>query len=172
MTAAKIKTYIYFAGYFIFGLAIIILQSSGIMTLNISTASALLILPATVFAGVFFKEFSGAIFGLVSGVIIDVYSSTYCYNAVALTICGFLSGILVSRLFNNNLISAIVLDFSASFAYFFFKWLVLYAFVDDAAVYILLRYTIPSAIYTAAVGVLMYLILSVVFKRIPVIRRH
>ena len=172
MTVARIKQFVFYASYIIVCLAIILLQSTGLMTLQIGTASALLILPATVFAGFYFKGFVGAIFGLAFGACLDMYSSTLCFNTIALLLCGFISGLLVSRYFNSNLAAAVVLNISASCLYFFIKWIVIYAFIDPNPIYILLYYTLPSVVYTAVCGVIMYFVINPILKRMPIVRRH
>lgn len=171
MTAARIKRFVFYSVYAILCLAIILLQSTGLMTLNISTASALLILPLTVYAGFYFGGISGAVFGLGSGVLLDVYSSTVCYNAVSLTLIGFICGMLMEYLFNRNIAAACVLNSASALLYFFVKWLAVYAFIDPAPQYILIHFSVPSAVYTAVCGVLIYFLVCPVLKRMPAIEK-
>lgn len=152
--------------------AIMLLQSTGLMTLQIATASTLLMLPATVFAGFYFKGFAGAAFGLIFGAFMDMYSSTLCFNTIVLCLCGIISGVLVTRYFNSNLAAAVVMNSLAALLYFLIKWLVLYVFYDPNPLYILGYYTLPSALYTAACGVIICFIINPIFKRLPIIRRH
>lgn len=172
MTVVKVKYFVFYAVYSMFCLVLLLVQSTGIATLQIGTASALLMLPATVLAGYYFKEFAGVLFGFVSGALLDVFSSTTYFNAIALAFCGFISGLIMSRLFNSNITAVVVLNLSASFLYFFAKWVVLYAFVDPAPMFILLNFSLPSAIYTAVCGIVMYFLLNPIFKRMPIKRRH
>ncbi len=69
----------------------------------------------------YFGWLPGAIFGFGSGILLDVYSSTSYYNVVALTVCGFVCGALMDRLFNRNIAAACVLNLAVAFAYFFCK---------------------------------------------------
>lgn len=167
MTSAKLRYFISFFIYVLVGALIILLQSTGFMTLQISTASAVLILPLTVYAGFYFGEYAGAVYGLMMGALTDVYSSTLFYNAVALTVVGFAAGLLIARLFNRNLAAASVISSGASAVYFFIKWLVLYAFTDPVPMFVLVRFTLPSLVYTAVLGILIYFPLDLFLKKIP-----
>ena len=161
MTALRIKKIVFHSVYAVVCLIIILLQSTGLLPLKIYTASAVLIIPASIYAGFYFG----------SGILLDVYSSTSYYNVVALTVCGFVCGALMDRLFNRNIAAACVLNLAVAFAYFFAKWMLLYAFVDPVPGYILMNYTLPSAAFTAACGIVMYFIVAPIFGRLPDIRR-
>lgn len=171
MTALRIKKIVFHSIYAVVCLIIILLQSTGLLPLKIYTASAVLIIPASIYAGFYFGWLPGAIFGFGSGILLDVYSSASCYNVVALTVCGFVCGALMDRLFNRNIAAACVLNLAVAFAYFFAKWMLLYAFVDPVPGYILMNYTLPSAAFTAACGIVMYFIVAPIFGRLPDIRR-
>ncbi len=168
MTATKFRYFISFAVYTLLSALTILLQSTGIMTLQIGTASAVLILPLVMYAGFYFGEYAGAVLGLLAGAFTDVYSSSSMYNIIALTVCGFASGLFITRLFNRNLAAAGVMSVAASALYFFVKWVVLYAFSDPQPMFVLTRFTLPSAVYTAVMGVLMFFVLNVFLKKIPV----
>lgn len=163
----KLKRFFFFTLYLIFCLLIILLQSSGLLTLQILTASAVLILPMVAYGGFYFGCYTGALIGFVCGVMTDAVSSTTYFNTVALTVCGFACGVVMMYLFNRNLAAACVISSSVSFLYFFSKWLVVYAFKDLSCGFVLLNYTLPSFLYTAAVGILMYYIFLPFFKRLP-----
>lgn len=171
MTALKIKKFIFYSVYAVICFIIILFQSTGILPLKIFGATAVLIIPASIYAGFYFGWLPGAVFGFGSGILLDVYSSATCYNVIALTVCGFACGALMDRLFNRNVAAACVLNFSVSAVYFFAKWLFLYAFFDPASGYVLLHYTIPSALFTAACGIVMYFIVAPIFGKLPDIRR-
>lgn len=168
MTTQKLKYFVSFALYIIVAVLVIMLQSTGLAPLNIGTASAVLVLPLTVYAGFYFGEYSGAVFGLFIGAALDVFSSTFIYNTIALMLCGFISGLLISRLFNRNFAAASVLNVSAAVLYFLVKWLVIYAFSDPAPMFIFTRFTLTSTVYTAAIGVVMFFLLNITLKWIPV----
>lgn len=163
----KLKRFLFFTLYLILCLSIILLQSSGLLTLQILTASVVLVLPMITYGGFYFGCFTGALIGFISGVTTDAVSSTTYFNTIALTVCGFACGVIMMYLFNRNFSAACVLCSSVSFLYFFSKWLLIYAFKDPSCGFVLLNYTLPSFLYTAAVGVLMYYIFLPFFKRLP-----
>ena len=172
MTNVRLKRFIYLAVYCFLALVVIVLQSTGLATLKIGNASAVIMLPATIFAAFYFNEYTGAFFGIIVGALTDVYSSTLCYNTVFLAVVGFFSGILVSRLFNSNLAAASVLNFGGTILYFFFKWLIVYAFYDPLPGYVLLHFIIPSAIYTGICGMIAFLVLHPFYKKIPKLNKN
>ncbi len=165
MTISKIKIIIQNIIYGVICFTVCLLQTTGVMTLQIGTASTVLVLPLIIYAGFFFGEYSGMYFGLIFGALCDTYSSTLCYNTVILMIIGVACGLFVKYLFNANLASAIVLNVASAIVYFFIKWLVFYAFVDPACMFILYQFTLPSAIYTAACGVLVYFIINPILNK-------
>ncbi len=163
----KFKRFFLFTLYLLLCLLIIILQSSGLLTLQISTASVVLILPMIIYGGFYFGCFTGALIGFICGVMTDAVSSTTYFNTISFTVCGFVCGLVMMYLFNRNFSAACVLCPSVSFLYFFSKWLLIYAFKDPSCGFVLLNYTLPSFLYTATVGILMYYIFLPFFKRLP-----
>lgn len=155
-----------------FFIGVLLLQSTGIATFGIGNASAVIMLPAAIYAGYYFKEFAGVIFGFLSGVLLDTFSSTMLFNTITLSICAFFCGIIMSRLFNSNITAVCVLNIVASFVYFFAKWFIVYAFYDSEPLYILFNFTLPSAIYTAIIGIGIYFLLNPILSKLPVKRRH
>lgn len=168
MNSVKIKRFVGFIIFIIITVALGFLQLTSIATFKIGNASVVFVVPMTVLCGFYFKEYRGFIFGFIIGALTDVFSSTLCFNTVILSIFGLLSGMLVSHLFNSNLVSVSVLSVSASIIYFFTKWLILYAFSDAAAGYLLVEFMLPSAIYTILVGLLLYFLLNPFYKRMPI----
>lgn len=168
MTAYRIKYFIGFALYTILSMLVILLQSTGLLTLRIGTFSAVLILPLVVYAGLYFGEYGAAVLGLLAGAVTDTYSSTLMYNTVVLTVIGFVSGLLISRFFNRNFAAAAVLNVGASVLYFFFKWLFVYAFSDPSSGFVFTHFILPSIIFTAVLGVVLFFILNPILKKIPV----
>lgn len=166
MNYSRARIIISFMGYMLVCLLICLMQSTGLLTLQIKTASALLILPAVIYAGYYFGDTLGGIIGFVAGALTDVYASTLCYNTVLLAVIGFACGFITSHYFNKNLTAAIVLNAVCSALYFFLKWLLLYAFIDPTPHIVLRNYTLPSVLYTAAVGILIFFLVNPILKRI------
>ena len=167
MTAYRIKYFISLALYTIVCAFVLLLQSTGLLTLQLGHASAVLILPMVVYCGFYFGEYAGAVIGLFSGAITDSYSATLTYSTVALTILGFAASIVMSRLFNRNIAAAAVLNFLASFAYFFTKWVTVYAFSDPDPWYVFYSFMLPSIFYTAAIGFAVFYLVNPIFHNLP-----
>ena len=167
MTAYRIKYFISLAVYTLVCIFVLLVQSTGIMTLQLGTASAVLILPMVLYCGFYFGEYAGAGIGLFSGAITDSYSATLTYSTVALTVLGFTAGVVMSRLFNRNIAAAVVLNLAAAFVYFFAKWVTVYAFSDPDPLYVLFNFTLPSVLYTAALGFVIFFVMNPIFKNLP-----
>lgn len=158
--------------YAFLGFAFIMLQTSGLLSLRIGSVSAALTVPLTVFAGFYFRETVGAFFGFFFGALLDSCSSTLCFNTVFCMICGFLCGILMLEYLNSNLSAAAVLSVVSSVLYFLSKWVVLYAFTDPEPLPILTKTMSLSALFTAAVGIVVYFICNPFLKKIALRPRH
>ena len=167
MSVSKVKYLIGISVYTMISVLLILLQSTGLMPLRIYTASAVLVVPLTVYAGFYFGEYCAAAFGFLVGAATDTYSSTLLYNTVFLTLLGFTAGLFMSRFFNRNIAAAAVVNASASAIYFFLKWLFIYAFSDPASIFVLTRFSLPSFLYTAILGGLMFFVLNPILKKIP-----
>ena len=128
---------------------------------------AMLLVPAVVCAGMFEREIWGMIFGLFAGVLLDAFSAeTLCFHSVALTLIGFLSGLLVTRLMRNNLKTGILLSVIAltlyCSAYFVFC---IWKDAKENAWYIYSNIYLASVIYTAFFIPVFYLIIRAVSKK-------
>ena len=167
MTAYRIKYFISLAIYTMVCIFVMLVQSTGILTLQLGHASAVLILPMVLYCGFYFGEYAGAVIGLFSGAITDSYSSTLTYSTVALTVLGFAAGVVMSRLFNRNLAAAAVLNLAAAFTYFFAKWVTVYAFSDPKPFYVLFNFTLTSVLYTAVIGFIMFFAVNPIFRNLP-----
>ena len=166
MNYSRAKVIISFVGYLVICLGLSLLQSTGILTLQIKTASALLVLPAVIYAGYYYGDTLGGIIGFVAGALTDVYASTLCYNTIILAFIGFSCGFITSHYFNKNVSAAVVLNVVVSALYFFVKWILFYAFRDPTPHLILLNYTLPSIIYTGVVGIVIYFLANPILNRI------
>ncbi len=168
MNAFRVRYLIGISVYTLIAAFIILIQSTGLLTLQIGTASAVLVLPLTVYAGFYFGPYGAAVFGFLVGAATDAYSSTLAFNTVFFMVGGFAAGLIMSHYFNRNTAAAAVMNFGGAGIYFFIKWLVVYAFRDPSAGFVLLHFSLPSFIYTAALGFGMFFIANPIFKKIPI----
>ncbi len=164
----KLKRFLFYIVYLMVSVLLVFVQYSGLITLQIGTLSALVVLPCVLYAGFYFGCYKGATIGFLLGVLTDVYSTPMFFNTIVFAVFGFACGIIMTYLFNRNLAAACVLSVVGSFVYFLLKWFIVYAFVDPSPIYILFCYSLPSAIYTSLLGIAVYFIIRKVFNRYPV----
>ena len=73
---------------------------------------ACLLVPAAVCIAMFEREFSGMFFGLAAGMMLETVSpDSVCFYSVMFTLIGFISGILITYLMRNNLVTALIFTF-------------------------------------------------------------
>lgn len=127
---------------------------------------ACLLLPATVCIAMFEREFSGLFFGLASGMMLDsVSSDTVCYYSILFTLIGFVTGMLITYLMRNNLVTALI--FTAFFSLLHTAlYCLFYYFFDKADISfgVYIRYYFTSAIYTVLFTPIFYLITRAIEK--------
>lgn len=128
---------------------------------------ACLLVPATVCIAMFEREFSGLFFGLAAGMALETVSpDSVCFYSVIFTLIGFCSGILITYLMRNNLVTALIFTFSFTLILNSLYCLFFYLF-DGVNISFLfyLKYYFVSAIYTSVFTPIFYLLVRLVFKR-------
>ncbi len=147
--------------------AVIFFQTSEIADISIKTATPLLILPLIVAFAIFAPFWRCVIAGLVSGALIDsVSSGAYCFNTIMLLLIAAFVCMASNYLFNKNLKAAIVLALITAGAYYVCLWLAFYnsmGSMDDSMGF-LLRYALPSAVYSSAFVFPFYYFCRFLFK--------
>ncbi len=145
---------------------IFILQYSGLATLSLGRATAMLIVPGVVLCAMFMGETGGTVTGLIFGVCLDcVMARSVCFNALFLMAAGCLCGLLGRYVMNRNFWSAVVLCGGVNFLYFLIKWLVFTAFTISGAGLILWRYVVPSFVYTLCLSLPLYFLFSAILRQ-------
>ncbi len=128
---------------------------------------AMLLIPLTVCISMFEREFAGIFFGLLSGVMLDAFSSqATVFNSLFFTIIGFCAGALITYLMRNNLMCATIM--TAVFAFIYTALLfIIYCAGDSVAspAYVYFRFYFTSAIYTVVLTPVYYLIVRAVSKQ-------
>lgn len=118
--------------------------------LRIGNASPFVFVAAVVCVAFYYDARLAFWAGLISGVFCDaVASQPSAFNALALCIIGFASGILVQYYINKNIFSALALSGLASAVYFFADWFVSFVKGVPDNFELLLFYALPSAVYSA-----------------------
>ena len=135
----------------LFCFGIFLLQRIDFFTLKIGGAVPVLLVSALIVIACFLREWTGFISGLICGIALDtVTNGSYCFNTIALMLLGTAVGLTFRLLLNRNIKAIIIIGLLSSLLYFLSRWLFLDLLCGDAsAVQILLRYHLPSAIYTA-----------------------
>lgn len=146
----KYHSHLYYAiGLICFGL--FILQRIPMLSLKIGNACPLLLLPVVMVTACILREWTGFWTGLTCGIALDtVQNGSFCFNTIVLLLFGVSFGLLFRFLLNRNIKSIILMGFIGSFVFFMVRWFFLDFIAGDAsALDILIKYEIPSAIYTA-----------------------
>ncbi len=130
---------------------IFIIQRIEPFSLKFGTASPLLLLPAVIVIACFLREWTGFWTGLLCGIALDtVTNGTQYFNTITLMLFGVCVGLLFRFLLNRNIKAMIIVSVLGSFLFFILKWFFLDLLSGDpSAATLLLKYHIPSAIYTS-----------------------
>ena len=80
-------------------------------------------LPIVIFCGMYWDDRVGAIFGFLLGSCVDaVAAETICFNTIFLMLIGYISGLLISKIINNNFRASLLLTLVFSLIYYFGCW--------------------------------------------------
>lgn len=127
---------------------------------------ALLLIPAVVCIAMFERDIFGMLFGLFAGALWDISASGASFNALFLLTVGFLCGTLINTIMRNNVVTAFLLSSASCIVYNIGYWLFHYIIGGiDSAVYMLLRYYLPSIAYTVVLVPLIFIIIRSVEKK-------
>lgn len=127
---------------------------------------ALLLIPAVVCISMYERDMWGLGYGIFAGALWDVFASGASFNALFLMTAGFLCGTLINTIMRNNVVTAFILSSAASLIYNICYWLFHYIFGGlDSSVYMLLRYYLPSILYTAVLVPLIFIIVRFIEKK-------
>ena len=127
---------------------------------------AILLIPLTICIAMIEREFAGIFFGLLSGVMLDSFSSqSVVFNSLFFTVIGFTAGALITYLMRNNLLCATIMTAVASVFYSTLSFVVYSAFdpIENHFIFFL-RYYLASAIFTVLMTPVYYIIVRAIFK--------
>lgn len=127
---------------------------------------AFLLIPLVVSIGMFERSYAGALLGIFAGALWDSVSVYWDgYNALIMMLFAVSSGMLISLLMRNHLITAMILSgaacliYSVSYVFFF-----VIARGIDSSDYLLMRYYIPCAIFSFLFTPLFYLLVRAISR--------
>jgi len=130
---------------------VFILQRIETFSLKIGTAFPVLLVPAVMVISCFLREWTGFITGLLCGIALDtVTNGTQYFNTIALMLLGGAVGLVFRFLLNRNIKAIIIVSVLGCLLFFLLKWIFLDLLTGDAsAVQLLIKYHLPSALYTS-----------------------
>lgn len=147
-------------------LLISVLQNTDGFFPQIFGVRALLLIPAVVCIAMFERDIFGMLFGLFAGALWDISASGASFNALFLLTIGFLCGTLINTIMRNNVVTAFLLSLASCIVYNIGYWLFHYIIGGiDSALFILLRYYLPSIAYTVLLVPLIFIIIRSVEKK-------
>lgn len=128
-----------------------LLHYTDILNISVFGARPMILLPFLVALSMYREELHSAVAGGLVGIFSDsVASGASCFNTILFFLLCFLTALATHYLLNNNLKTAIMLAVVWSLIYYFFRWLLFFAFTGSAnSIEYLMQYAIPSVIYTA-----------------------
>lgn len=102
----------------------------------------------------------GAVIGMVSGLLWDLYSfRVFGYYGLILLCFGLIVGLLVQWFLRANFLSAMVLCVGGVVAYTVLDWLLRYVlFIEPEMITVFVKMYLPNALYTVALSPLMYVL--------------
>lgn len=147
-------------------LLISVLQNTDGFFPQIFGVRALLLIPAVVCMAMFERDLFGMVLGLFAGALWDMTASGASFNALFLLTVGFLCGTLINTIMRNNVITAFILSTVSALIYNIGYWLIHHFFSGfDKAAFILLRYYLPSTVYTVIFVPLIFIVIRAVEKK-------
>lgn len=144
-----------------------IIQYNGVFSIKIGLANPMLILCVSLAFAMFSGELESVIFALITGMITDGAASTpICFNTLTFMLISLAVSLTVHYLFNNNIRSAIAIGIIGSAIYYLIRFAVCIPKQSlENSVGYLLRYALPSVIYTAAFIIPMFFIEKALFQK-------
>lgn len=119
-----------------------------------------LMLPASIFIGMYFGDKLGAVYGFFIGAAVDAVSANViCYNTIFMLLAGYFSGVLVQFIINNNFRSSIIVSIFFSLIYYFGMWI-----INGFDKLTLSLNLIPSFFSTVFFSLILYLLLGLLIK--------
>lgn len=125
-----------------------------------------LLVPATVCIAMFEREFSGLFFGLAAGMMLETVSpDSVCFYSVMFTLIGFTSGMLITYLMRNNLVTTLIFTFAFTLILNSLYCLFFYVFDGiEISFAFYFKYYFISAVYTTIFTPIFYLLVRLAVK--------
>lgn len=166
----KNKTNMLFIRRLLFAFLIVVtasFQSTRGFVPQISNVSAFVLIPLVVSIASFEKSVPSLAFGAFAGIMWDMYSITAeGFFTVVLTAAGFLTSMVILFYMRNNIMSVLLLSFTAALFCNTLYWLNFILMAHNvSSFYIYLRYYLPSSVYTAVYAFIFYFIVKFIYEK-------
>ena len=149
---------------------IFLIQNSSGQLLDIKGAKPYMLVPLVVCIGMFEREAVGGAFGLFAGLLWDMVSSNMPgFHALVLMVIGCTSGLLITYIMRNNLLTSILLSICAILIHSILYWL-FFILLDNVGqpLYALYRFILPSSLYTLFFTPVFYFLVREIMKKIRI----
>lgn len=134
------------------------IQYNGFFTLKIGNANPMLPLCVLISLSMFNSELESVIAGLFTGMITDSAAATPIgFNTILMMTIALSVSLTVHYFFNNNVRAAAALAVMASLVYFTLRWLLVIFKINIVQnLEYLLRFALPSVVYTTVIVIPLY----------------
>lgn len=152
----------------VFLIAIIItaiVQNTGTRVNGVFDAHAFLLIPLLISISMFEREIVSALLGAFAGLLWDLSVGVDGYNILVFMLICSVCSILINRLMQNNIITALVLGVSAV-AVYIVLYIMIYIVFDGGGYPLsqFLRFYLPSFIFTSMFIPIYYFLVKLVFE--------
>ena len=156
--------YIRYAIYVVSIAIVVLLQNSRGALPEIMGGRAMLALPFVVSLAMHEREVAAAVFGALAGVLLDVSSVNDGFNTLVLMAIAVVCSLFISRIMQNNIVTALVLNVGATIIYFLLYVVVNFLFTGaPLTTRVLGGFYLPSIVYTVIFVPLFYVIVKRIY---------
>lgn len=168
MTRSRKRDLIRWSILSLFLILLFLLQTTPYLLPVLGKASAMPLIPAVICIGMFERETAGAFFGLAAGLLWDMVSAQPAgYHSIFLMVLGCASGLLITHLMRNNLLTGCLLGAGGILLHDVIYWLLFVVLRGyDGGGMLLVEKYLPSMLYTAAFIPLFYFIVRLLRKQL------
>ena len=167
MARTKKHTYLHYTVLGVLFLFLFLLQYAGVFP-AIQGARPLLLVAVTITSAMFLRQWAGAAFGAVAGMLMDaVTGGTGCFHTLTLLIFGCAAGLLITCLFNNTLGVSLLLQAGFLLFYVTLRWLFFYLIPGyDNPGYLFVKYGLGDFIYTFVLSIPLYFLIRRLMRQV------
>lgn len=142
-----------------------VIQNTGARVSAAFDAHAFLLIPLLITISMFEREIVSALLGAFAGLLWDLSAGVDGYNVLVFMLLCAACSILINRLMQNNIITAVVLGLSAV-AIYITLYITIYIVLDGGGYPLsqVLRFYVPSFIFTSLFIPIYFFLVKIVFE--------